>query len=331
MKGRETTKSAPSADLLLCFPSRANFTLRPKPICGPGMPLDTGNCRRSEQRPHLKRSVTRGGQASPLLWAKPKQMGSEISEPTSPKVTCSGQIKVRPRTRPCKSWQSVMEEIEKIHHSSRKHKRRSTWFDSLGVFKKDVVQFLTCLRSIRFDLQCFGTSPVSEVETDDEDEDGRYEEGVVEANFDESTSRTIFSKWFMVLQENQNCEFYSKDGTDGGKSCDDAPIVPPPNALLLMRCRSAPVKRLSASGENGGGERDRDNNEDQNSSDGAVTEERTRKLGFLMNQERMREEDEERKRREAGILVDSSDDIGTGRGVVSRRRDPFSRSRSWKR
>lgn len=322
MKGKEAIRSAPAADLLVCFPSRANLTLRPKPICSPGKPPDSGNCRRPEQRPHLKRSTTRGSQASPLFRAKPKEMGSEIDEPTSPKVTCSGQIKVRPRARPCKSWQSVMEEIERIH-SSRKHKRQ-TWFESLGVFKKDVMQFLTCLRSLRFDLRCFGSFPESDAGTDNED--GKYGgEGAVEANYEESGSRMIFSKWFMVLQENQNYEFYREDKTDGGKSCDDdaPPVAPPPNALLLMRCRSAPVKKWSVLGGKEG-ERDRENGEDREPSDGVVGEGRGKKLGLLMD-----EEDEQR--RKTGNLATPPYGIATGIRVVSGMRDPFARSRSWKR
>lgn len=326
MKGKEAARSAPAADLLVCFPSRAYLALRPKPICSPGMPPDTGSCRRMEQRPHLKRSVTRGGQASPLFWAKPKQMGSEIAEPTSPKVTCSGQIKVRPRTRPCKSWQSVMEEIERMH-SSRKHKRR-TWFGSLSVFKRDVMQFLTCLQSIRFDFQCFGTFPESEAATDNEDGDEKYREGAAEAKYDDSASRTMFSKWFMVLQENQNYEFYKSDRTVGGKSCDDAPVAPPPNALLLMRCRSAPVKRWSTLAGNEGG-RECHNSQDREpaDSDGFTGQVTGKKLGLLMN-----EEDEQRRKREAGNLAASPDDIATERQTVSGTgpRDPFARSRSRK-
>lgn len=48
----------------------------------------------------------------------------------------------------------------------------------------------------------------------------------------QNMSRTIFSKCFIVLQENENS--------------------PLPNVLLLMQCQSAPVKRCSISGGNGG-------------------------------------------------------------------------------
>lgn len=319
MKGRdsrESIKSAPLADLLVCLPSRANLASRPKPIGVPGMPPDIGNCRHLELLLHRKRSVTRGSQASPLFWAKPKKVGSEIAEPTSPEVTCSGKIRVRASTQPCKSWQSVMEEMEKVH-SSRKHKIR-TWLESLSIFKKNVMQFMKCFESLKFDLRCFGTSPESKVGTDNKDEE-------TEANYDENTSGAVFSKWFMVLQENQVPEFDRTYGTCGGMFYDDVLVAPPPNALVLMRSRSAPVKGRSVSGGDGGEENHHGNSEDRGSSDGAIREGRSRKLGWLMHQE-----DEERKKMEAGNLVSSPDDIATGRQVVSGMSDPFSRCRSWR-
>ncbi|KAF8404576.1 hypothetical protein HHK36_009463 [Tetracentron sinense] len=174
-------------------------------------------------------------------------MGSDISEPTSPKVTCAGQIKVKHKPSSCKNWQSVMEEIEKLH-KNKKHKKHN-WVEALG-FKKDIMQFLTCLRSLRF--RCFGSFPGSDITSDDE-EDEEEEEDLEEKDHqvgmegsDGSTgpSRTVFSKWFMVLQENQNNGFSKEDRQlEKDESCDDegisviAPSVPPSNALLLMRCR----------------------------------------------------------------------------------------------
>ncbi|KAE8666813.1 hypothetical protein F3Y22_tig00112491pilonHSYRG00337 [Hibiscus syriacus] len=240
MKGRET-KGAPLADLLVCFPSRAQLTLMPpKNIYSPARPSEPN--KRHHHR-LLKKSSTRngGGQASRLLWATNKQMGSEITEPTSPKVTCAGQIKLGSKTSSCKSWQSVMEEIERIHNN-RLHRKRRSWVESLG-FKKEVMHFLTCLRSIRFDFRCFGSFPQSDIITDDEDEDEEYQENdnCVQGN---ETSRTIFSKWFMVLQEDQRNWFYKQEDKEKESSLDhvdDKPEVPPANALLLMRCRSAPA------------------------------------------------------------------------------------------
>ncbi|KAJ6930473.1 hypothetical protein NC652_014106 [Populus alba x Populus x berolinensis] len=85
MKGREIRR-APSADLLVCFPSRAHLTLMPKPICSPARPSETSKPRQNrhhhqqQRHHHSKKSSTRGVgiRASPLLWAKAKQMGSEL-------------------------------------------------------------------------------------------------------------------------------------------------------------------------------------------------------------------------------------------------------------
>ncbi|XP_016456820.1 uncharacterized protein LOC107780753 [Nicotiana tabacum] len=245
MKGRKC-KEVPSTDLLVCFPSRAHLTLMPSPAS-------------HHHQHHLKRCSTRGigpaaGQASPMLWAKSKR--TEISEPTSPKVTCAGQIKVR-RHKPksCKNWQSVMEEIEKLH--IKKHKRnKPAWIDSLGI-KKDVMQFLTCLRNVKFDFRCFGSFSAAATDIITSDDDEEEDEELHENDDNEAVSRTVFSKWFMVLQENQNTEFtkieepekeklyYSSNNEAEANSGfnDYVPsCAPPPNALLLMRCRSAPAK-----------------------------------------------------------------------------------------
>ncbi|KAK9270396.1 hypothetical protein L1049_025975 [Liquidambar formosana] len=346
MKGREA-KGAPSADLLVCFPSRAHLTLMPKPICSPARPSEPNkrhhhhhhHHHNNHQNHHLKKSSTRGGggQASPLLWAKTKPMGSDISEPTSPKVTCAGQIKVRPKTSSCKNWQSVMEEIERIHNNKSRQKKRPTWIEALG-FKKELMQFLTCLRSIRFDFRCFGSFPQSEVTSDDEDE----EEDEVEEEFHEhrvkgmegsdgnETSRTVFSKWFMVLQENQNNGVGKEEKVEKDRPCEDGsdaapPSVPPPNALLLMRCRSAPAKSLLE---------EKMEEENQHDDEGKKEKEEVKKSNLA---KLMLEEEKEKKKESLVVMRYDTDfykfssDIAKETWVVGGMRDPLSRSRSWKR
>ncbi|KAB2083007.1 hypothetical protein ES319_A05G236400v1 [Gossypium barbadense] len=343
MKGRET-KGAPSADLLVCFPSRAHLTLMPpKPICSPARSSEPNKRHHNHNHHHhhhhhrlLKKSSTRkgcgaGGRASPLLWAKNKQMGSEITEPTSPKVTCAGQIKVRSKTSSCKSWQSVMEEIERIHNC-RKQKKRLSWVDSLG-FKKEVMQFLTCLRAIRFDFRCFGSFPQSDITTDDEDEDEDEEpqenHNYVQGN---ETSRTVFSKWFMVLQENQNNGLYKEESKEQESSLDhvddQAAAVPPANALLLMRCRSAPAKSwLEEANRVEEVEEDQGDKQECRRKD----EEKRKNLRSLM-------EEENRKAKESLVVMkydpdfyEISSDIAQETWLVGGMKDHLSRSRSWKR
>ena len=232
MKRRNHSKSkptAPPADLLVCFPARAHLTLLPSPARPPAEP----------HRRHYRKA-----QPSPLPWAKEMS-----SEPTSPKVTCAGQIKIRPHShRSTKNWQSVMEEIERIHNKKKNPIRNQNPFG----FKREIVNFLSCLRGFRFDFRCFRGFPQSDITTDDEDD----EEEVFEQHEPESESqseseeeptrgRTMFSEWFMVLQEGE--EETKPINNDAVSSLEFQPSsvsVPPPNALLLMRCRSAPNSLL---------------------------------------------------------------------------------------
>ncbi|MED6163925.1 hypothetical protein PIB30_084824 [Stylosanthes scabra] len=215
MKGKET-KSSPSADLLVCFPSRAHLTLMPKPICSPGRHSEPNSHNRNNNHNHrhhpLKKSSTARacGYGSPQLWARTKSMGTEIAEPTSPKVTCAGQIRVRPKNTGSRSWKSVMEEFVKIqnHNNEVEHKKRVTWTRALG-FKKEALQFLVCIRGVRFSLCCFGTFRETKVNTEVEQE-----------------------------EEDEN----KVDKEESRYKEEDTAAIPPPNALLLMRCRSAPVR-----------------------------------------------------------------------------------------
>ncbi|TMW90570.1 hypothetical protein EJD97_015532 [Solanum chilense] len=270
MKGIRKCKEAPSTDLLVCFPSRAHLTLMPSP---------------ASHHHHLKRSNTRGigpaGQASPMLWKR-----TEISEPTSPKVTCAGQIKVRHKPKSCKikNWQSVMEEIEKLHVKKQKKKKNVWNMEGVG-FKKDAMQLLTCLRNIRFDFRCFGSFHNDETDVitsdDDDDDDEEDDQEGVEEHDDEAktASRTVFSKWFMVLQENQKTEEteHAKKTEETEYSVFSHNDAPPPNALLLMRCRSAPAKGLLEQKH-----KDNDNDCDQRKNEKSRTENNTKKSLVVM-------------------------------------------------
>lgn len=315
MKGKEA-KAGPSPDLLVCFPSRAHLSLMPKPIiCSPGRA--SSECKRRHHNHRLKKSSTRGGSVSAAM------ASSEINaEPTSPKVTCAGQIKVSQNpTTACANWQSVMQEIEKIHN--RKNSKRSHHWPEAFRFKREITQFLTCLRSLRFDLRCFGAFPETDDVPTEEEEDEEDDDVGVEESDKDTFSGDVYSKWFMMLQENQNNGFHKQDtnvvGGDGdGDDDEDEPqIVPPSNALLLMRCRSAPAKSLLKENEDG-------------------DDEKVEKQSSVQSLKSLMEEEKRTKENMVVMTYDSdfyklSTDIAKETWIVGGIRDPLSKSRSWKR
>lgn len=258
-------------------------------------------------------------------------MGSEITEPTSPKVTCAGQIKVRPKTTACRSWQSVMEEIEKIH-TDKKQRKRLGWAESLG-FKKEIMQFLTCLRSIRFDFRCFGSFPGTDIATEEEDDDEEEEVEEEEENHvgvgenENEASRTVFSKWFMVLQENQNKR--REETEERGNDEESVSVsVPPSNALLLMRCRSAPAKSWVRERE--GGEEEENVEREKGKEKDEVAVKKGQSLKSLMEEEKRKTEKVVVMRYDSDFYGISSD-VAKETWIVGGLRDLMSRSRSSKR
>ncbi|XP_030455301.1 uncharacterized protein LOC115676495 [Syzygium oleosum] len=351
MRRREAIKlGAPSADFLVCFPPRAHLQLMAKPVSSPARPSEPNQLhphshhhQPPRHRHRRSKSFTKGAQASPVLWVKTKQIGPVTSEPTSPKVTCAGQIKVKTKTGACKSWQSVMAEIERIHNND-KRKKKPTWGEALG-FNKDIMPFLTCLRNIKFKFRCFGSFPDAQItsdDEDDEDDDCRDHDNnrvATDGNDNNETSRTVFSKWFTVLQEGNTKikDLPKHDRKEKGRSWDDgsidAPVVPPSNALLLMRCRSAPAKTWLVEGE--------EQEQGENCGDNKVEREANRELETkknlkLLMDEAKREEEEERKQKECFMLkydadyYDISTDIAKETWVSSGLRDALLRSRSSK-
>ncbi|KAI3750676.1 hypothetical protein L2E82_21412 [Cichorium intybus] len=329
---RREGKGPPSRDLMVCFPTRAHLRLMPKPVSSPRQLHHHQN--------HLRKSMRGGGgHASPYLWSGTKQMSSDnLSEPTSPKVTCAGQIKVRPSTRSCKNWQTVMDEIERLHNN---RKKKPTWVATLG-FKKEIMQFLTCLRRIKFDFHCLGAFPHVDITSDDEDEDSNDRQINQDEHKDhhddhdhDNDSRAVFSKWFMVLQENQDCGVFEKDEKClKSEATEDLPCLPPTNALLLMRCRSAPAKSWM---EEKLEEEEKEDVEDHDKEEDKEEEEEEEEHADADNAKEI--EKKENKRKSLMELMKNetdfyklSCDIAKETWVIGGiHKDPFSRSRSWKR
>ncbi|EMS66038.1 hypothetical protein TRIUR3_22325 [Triticum urartu] len=133
-----------------------------------------------------------------------------------------------------------------------------------------------------------------------------------------SAAASVFSKWLMVLershepheQDDNDDKPDQEDGrpsNEAGDDCSKAPSVPPPNALLLMRCRSAPAKGLTRKGAEPAGE--------EAAQEKGGVEEKRDELVFM---------------RTAPDFLKLSIDIAKETWVVGGV-DPLARSRSWKR
>jgi hypothetical protein len=231
MKGGRGSNSA-ATDLLVCFPSRAHLALMPpKAICSPSRP--------SASEPVKHRHNT--SRATPLppstlgSWSarNPSRRAADVpvdNEPTSPKVTCAGQIKARP-SKP------------KAFGDGGRTRKKATWLQALGI-KRDAMQLLDALHgAFRFNVRgCFGSFPGAVEYTSGEDDDEEEEHSEKEAKQDAALAR-----WFMVLEEGKKVsskkqvpELHQKQAED-----KEEEAAPPPNALMLMRCRSAPAKELA--------------------------------------------------------------------------------------
>ncbi|KAJ1289463.1 hypothetical protein BS78_02G166200 [Paspalum vaginatum] len=218
--------------------------------------------------------------------AKQRAAGDEDEEPQSPKVTCAGQIKagrgrpkkVKPGSPPAaaarhggvdgdgggaRSWITVVEEIERLRGRSRS--KKAGWLGAIGI-RRDALPILGgALRSLRFKARCFGSLRGAAVEDLSAESDAGERGG--EHGAGGGAAASVFSKWLMVLegggQEPLEQEGYAGPDEERGQDEDvdqhrakketqtdestDGPAAPPPNALLLMRCRSAPAKGLSMS------------------------------------------------------------------------------------
>ncbi|KAJ3700500.1 hypothetical protein LUZ61_004205 [Rhynchospora tenuis] len=318
-------------DLLVCFPSRAHLALMPKPICSPSRPAELPKRHpRTTNKPTKRHPSSSHGRSSPLFKTKTRNTGPEIDEPTSPKVTCAGQIKVRPSkprssnasSRPStesKNWISVVEEIERLRKDRKK--KSGSWLEAVGI-KKDALQIFSSFHGLRFNMGCFGSFPGSiDCTSDEEDED---EESVARED-EASSSQDVFSKWFMLIEQNQDIDLKEEIVQDDeeeeeeegeGKDGVQNSAVPPPNALLLMRCRSAPAKGLLNRAEE-------------------VETEEVRIANKAIEEEQEKEKEKEKEKlvvmRCAPDFFKVSMDIAKETWIVGGEMDLLARSRSWKR
>lgn len=349
-----------ATDLLVCFPARQHLALMPKPICSPSrtaMDKAAAARRRQLQLPPGASAAAAGGGrvrgSSPMFRgskAKQRAAEEEEDEPQSPKVTCAGQIKVGGRPKKVKpagstaatkhgdkdggarSWITVVEEIERLQLHGRR--KKVGWLETLGI---------AALRSLRFKApRCFGSLHAAAVDSSSvaSDDDGNNDAGErgSEQGAGGSAAASVFSKWLMVLEggqepsleqdetrhddeeRGQEEDVERQQGEETDKGSRDGPSAPPPNALLLMRCRSAPAKGLSMSGRRtcehlAGGEVDQEKGASDGVPGDGETEGDKEELVFMST---------------APGFVKLSLDIAKETWLVGGG-DPIERSRSWKR
>lgn len=251
-------------DLFVCFPSRTSIRMLQRSILSPGR---IEKCKESGGGS----SRRKGGQSSPMFPvllrrknASSNEVAAEEEEPSSPKVTCIGQVRVKSKQR--KGADSL-----------------KRWGGHMIDFRKEVC---TGLRSLGLEFRCLfpcsRSSPKGE-------EDGKQQS---------ACGSTMLAKWFMILQEGEEkqhgkldpdarkedktvefmhefeefknpCEknkekmypddekwtqiakfgeeddvdYCRRNGYGGVDDEEEEPIcIPPRNALLLMRCRSEPLR-----------------------------------------------------------------------------------------
>ncbi|XP_048530060.1 uncharacterized protein LOC125509191 [Triticum urartu] len=323
-------------DLLVCFPGRQHLALMPKSMCSPSRAaLDKAVAarRRQLQLPAAPAARYggggRGSTSSPLFRGSKAKQSVGDDEPQSPKVTCAGQIKVgRPKKpRPVvekhgpkgdggsgSRWVTVAEEIERL----QERRKKASWLETVGI-RRDALPFLGgALWSLRHKVRCFGSSLPAAVDSSTDDDDDVGERGRESTAVGGSAAASVFSKWLMVLershepheQDDNDDKPDQEDGrpsNEAGDDCSKAPSVPPPNALLLMRCRSAPAKGLTRKGAEPAGE--------EAAQEKGGVEEKRDELVFM---------------RTAPDFLKLSIDIAKETWVVGGV-DPLARSRSWKR
>ncbi|KAL5208888.1 hypothetical protein ABZP36_033323 [Zizania latifolia] len=240
MKGGRGSNGA-ATDLLVCFPSRAHMALMThKAICSPS--------RLSASEPIKRRHCTSGGRAGPpppsssaLFKASsasrnPSRRAADVpvdDEPSSPKVTCAGQIKTRrpPAAKP------------KSAGAGGGKAKKATWLHVLGI-KKDALTFLDAVHgAFRLNVAgCFGSFPGAVEYTSGEDDDEEEELAAGK----ETDHGAELAKWFMVLEEGKKVSSKKREQEPHKQEEEEeeGDVAPPANALMLMRCRSAPAKGL---------------------------------------------------------------------------------------
>lgn len=283
MEGGDHKGYRAGSELFVCFTSRqTSVRLGSKSVLSPGR---SEKFRESSSR--RLRSNGSKGQSSPMFPILPynltgrKKNGSfETQEPSSPKVTCIGQVRVKSKQK---------KRFHKPKSSEREdcmpHRSHQKWVHLFGFGKEVSFNICEALRSFGAEFNCFVPCGSTASTTSPAPKGSK----------DSTTCGAVFAKWFMVLQEGDEKKVQARDEAATGQrmtgegvagictemedsrpsvkevhrpsikelsrpsikdlvrlslSEDEArlsedefvSVIPPKNALLLMRCRSEPLR-----------------------------------------------------------------------------------------
>ncbi|XP_019425965.1 PREDICTED: uncharacterized protein LOC109334573 isoform X2 [Lupinus angustifolius] len=285
-----------TSDLFVCFTSKfsssfSSMKFSSKSILSPSRSREPPqiSLQSSLSRKLRNNGSMKGGQASPMFpttGGKKRGCGFENPEPSSPKVTCIGQVRVKTKKQGNKmrsrskrrggealSFRKSGTEPDLIRQNSKSFqyqlqqeclKHRNQRWVHLPLTICEAMREFTCF------FPCKSSCVSKEEKGGGEVERSNVEENV-HGSVREGSSEAAFAKWLVALQEGdgkgREIDLVMKQEDDeNGKGnersyskrkhvVEDIEVVeeeeekgrvsicvPPKNALLLMRCRSDPVK-----------------------------------------------------------------------------------------
>ncbi|KAK1389285.1 hypothetical protein POM88_017463 [Heracleum sosnowskyi] len=284
---RSTTTNTSTSELFICFSSRNSSMKTSKTsILSPGRARDPPSSLSTSLSRRLKSSGSiKNGQASPMFPTGNKKRGSGFDnpEPSSPKVTCIGQVRVKTKKQGKKmrnlsrrpsgemSFRKVehgqiqrQSSVNSIHHQQECSSHRNQRWVHLPL------TICETLRGFGSEFSCLFPCKSSCFSGEKEERDGRESGG--------RTCVDVFAKWLVAVEdesrerggERRDIELVVEEDEDDDDDDEDegegkvvkrrhvfdeieikdydeergrvSICIPPKNALLLMRCRSDPVK-----------------------------------------------------------------------------------------
>ncbi|XP_072984058.1 uncharacterized protein [Typha latifolia] len=288
---RPSSSSSTSAAMRAPTSSSSKSLLSPGRSSTPGPPSLSASLSR-----RLRNSGSVKGGQSPMFPAVVAASGAggrrkgaafEAAEPSSPKVTCIGQVRVKSKKKRKQNGAVLRSRSKRVVGGEASFRRNEDWREEEEVgFEKEClrsknqrwvyqipVSICEALRGFGSELNCFfpcgGRSFCSSSRAESE-------EGKVEGKRSTGSCGQVFARWLMAIEESEEGKrggvvglvveergkgevgFWEKEEVEelelekkdevlvvGEEEKEEGRVsvcIPPKNALLLMRCRSDPVR-----------------------------------------------------------------------------------------